>query len=77
MKKLLLIVIVLIVAFLGYGAIMSSTPEGKEKAKARNAIDYCWKEYDKKSITNEQRRFIASTCEKMESDFRSRYGVNP
>ncbi|HCD1179322.1 TPA: hypothetical protein ACKRFB_002610 [Proteus mirabilis] len=56
---------------------MSSSPESKEKSKDRNAISYCWKEYDKKSLSDEQKRFIASSCEKMESDFRSRYGVNP
>ncbi|MEQ4644684.1 hypothetical protein ACIS7S_12075 [Providencia sp. DFU6] len=77
MKKILLAIIILVVAFLGFGAFVSSTPEGKEKSKARDAIKYCWSEYDKKSITDEQKRFIAGACEKMESDFRSNYGVNP
>ncbi|WP_420517069.1 hypothetical protein [Proteus mirabilis] len=77
MRQLLLIIVILIAGFLIYGAIMSSSPESKEKSKDRNAISYCWKEYDKKSLSDEQKRFIASSCKKMESDFRSRYGVNP
>jgi len=77
MKKVILIVLAVIVVFLGYGAYVNSTPEGKAKSKDRQAIDYCWSTQKKKSNTPEQARFIAGACEKMENDFRAKYGVNP
>lgn len=54
-----------------------NSPEAKEKAKKRDAIDYCWSTHEKKSISEAEKRFIAGACEKMEDDFKSKYGVNP
>jgi predicted amidophosphoribosyltransferase len=67
----------LVVAFLAYGAILSNTPKGKEKAKARDAIALCWQEHERKSLDANTQRFVASTCEMMEQQFRDKYGVNP
>ncbi|MCE9949233.1 putative periplasmic lipoprotein [Hafnia paralvei] len=53
------------------------SPEDKEKSNSREAIKLCWKDYDKKSLTPDAKRFVASVCEKMESDFKGRYGVAP
>ncbi|HFZ5262895.1 TPA: hypothetical protein ACIK6T_004651, partial [Yersinia enterocolitica] len=77
MKKVLLVIVALLILFFGYGMYASSTPEGKAKATDRNAIDYCWSTHEKKSNSDSQQRFIAGACEKMESDFKSKYGVNP
>ena len=54
-----------------------NSPEAKEKIRKRDAIDYCWSTYEKKSNTDAEKRFIAGACEKMEDDFRSKYGRNP
>ncbi|HAT8005121.1 hypothetical protein [Citrobacter koseri] len=77
MKTIFLIVIICIVAFLGFGFYVGSTPEGKEKQAARDAISYCWSTQNKKSNSASQGQFIAGACEKMEDDFRVKYGVNP
>lgn len=72
MKRLFVIALSLIVL-----AGCDNSPEAKEKAKKRDAIDYCWSTHEKKSISEAEKRFIASACEKMEDDFKSKYGVNP
>jgi hypothetical protein len=69
--------IALFVAFMIFGAVLSNTPEGKAKAKARDAISLCWKQQSDKALDPGTQRFVASTCEKMEQDFKNRYGVNP
>lgn len=53
------------------------SPEAKEKASKRDAIDYCWSSQEKKSNSESEKRFIAGACEKMEDEFRAKYGVNP
>lgn len=59
------------------GSCAGNSPEGKEKSASRNAIDYCWKEQSRKSFDPSTARFVASTCEKMEQDFRNKWGVSP
>ena len=68
---------VVVVLFLAYGAKVSNTPLGKEKAAARDAIDLCLKEQERKSLTPQEARFIAGACEMMENDFSKKYGVRP
>lgn len=51
--------------------------EFKEKAAAREAIAFCWKEQGTKSLEASSQRFIAATCEKLEKDFREKYALNP
>lgn len=55
---------------------MFSTPPS-EKARARDAIDLCWKEQSRKSLDPGSARFVAGACELMEDQFRQKYGVNP
>lgn len=38
------------------------------------AIDLCWEEYERKSLTPDQKRFIAGACEMMEDEFRNKHG---
>lgn len=64
-------------ALLAFGAYVSSTPDGRERSNERAAIDLCWSEQSRKSNTSGSARFIAGACEKMERDFRERWGVNP
>jgi hypothetical protein len=59
------------------GSCAGNTPEGKERSQSRAAIDLCWKEQSKKSLDPGAARFVAGTCERMESDFRTRWGRNP
>lgn len=70
-------VLALVVAFLGFGAIVGGSPEAKERIQAEKAIELCWKEQERRSLTPAQARFIAGTCEMMEDDFRRKYNRNP
>lgn len=72
MKKILAVALGMLVL-----AGCDNSPEAKEKGIKRDAIKLCWQEYDKKSLDEGSKRFIAGACEKMESDFKAKYGVNP
>lgn len=72
MKKLLLVAV---------GVLLlvgcDNSPEAKEKGIKRDAIKLCWEDYEKKSFDAGTKKFIAGACEKMEGDFKAKYGVNP
>lgn len=57
--------------------MIGSSPQAKEKGRERDAIALCWKEYERKSLDPGTQRFIASACELMEKDFRTKHGVEP
>lgn len=59
------------------GSCAGNSPEGKERASSRDAIKYCWDEQSKKSLSGSTARLVAGACEKMESDFKARWGRNP
>ncbi|MCG2586528.1 zinc-ribbon domain-containing protein [Massilia sp. TS11] len=69
--------IALVVLFLGFGATLSDTPEARAKFADRKAIELCWEDQAKKSNTPVAARTIAGFCEKMEADFKAKYGVSP
>lgn len=70
-------VAILIFAFLTLGAMQSSSPEGQARSKDRDAISYCWQQQKDPSLDPATQRFVAATCEKMEADFRTKYGADP
>jgi hypothetical protein len=45
--------------------------------RARDAIDFCWKDQKAKSADPDMARFVAGTCEMLERDFQEKYGRNP
>lgn len=55
----------------------ADTPEARERQSSREAIDLCWSEQAKKSNSPGASRFIAGACEKMENDYRRKWGRNP
>lgn len=67
------LITVLMLALVG----CEESPEQKAKSHDRSAIKECWKSYDKKSLPDDQKRFIASACEMMEGKFKEKYGVSP
>lgn len=76
-KAILAVVGALLLILLVIGFSSASTPEAKQRAKERTAIDYCWKEQRRASLTPAEARFIAGACEKMEDDFRAKHHRNP
>lgn len=77
MKAVLIGIGILIVIFFAIGFSESNTPEGKERSRQRAAIDLCWKDQQRRSNDPGTARFIAGACEKMEADFKAKWGVNP
>ena len=75
--KISLSIFGLLIAMMLLGAVIKSNPEADAKFKARDAIELCWKDQSRKSLTPNDQRFIAGMCESMEDGFRSKYGVNP
>lgn len=70
-------ILVAVAVFLTIGIIHGNRPEVKERFQAKDAIELCWKEQSRKSLAPSTQRFVAGTCEKMEDDFRRKYGRNP
>lgn len=66
-----------VAAFFALGAMESSTPEGRARSTERRAIELCWKEHERKSFDASTKQFVAGACERMETDFRAKWGVNP
>lgn len=64
-------------AFLGFGFYLSNTPEGKEKARQRNAIEMCHRQEGTYTGPSGAKSIITGACQKLETDFRSRFGVSP
>lgn len=55
----------------------NSSPEAKEKNRAREAISICWKDYESKSFDPATKRFVAGACEMMEQKFKDKYHDTP
>jgi len=57
--------------------VATQLPGEKAKAEERQAIDQCWKDQARKSLAPSVARFAASTCERMEDDYRQKHGTAP
>lgn len=66
-----------IVGFLGVGFVAGNSPQAKEKAQQRAAIEHCWDTQADKSLAPGAARFAAGACVMLEDRFRKRWGVNP
>jgi hypothetical protein len=52
------------------GLLIPETPGSAERQQLRHAIEYCWKDYERKSHDASTKLFIAGACEKLEDDLR-------
>ncbi|MFT0533924.1 SHOCT domain-containing protein [Castellaniella hirudinis] len=77
MKLTAMIILAGVIIFLAFGVVRSNTPEGKEKAKLRAAIDMCWNDYKTSSLGMDARKIIAGTCLLLTDEFKNKYGFNP
>ncbi len=75
--QVVLWVMVAFAAFAVWAVYRKQSPEEIALGKDRGAIELCWKEQQRKSLDPATARFVASTCERMESEFRIKYKVNP
>lgn len=63
--------------FVLYALLQTPSPRDDAKGRERAAIRLCWEDQQRKSLDPATARFVAGTCEKMERDFKARYGVSP
>ncbi|MDQ7987042.1 hypothetical protein QYS36_19050 [Pseudomonas sp. G34] len=76
-SKMLITVAIAGALYLGFGFYISNTPEGKEKIRARAAIDLCHDELAMYRGSIASADIIAGACRKLEDDFRQRFGHAP
>lgn len=57
------------------GALGNTPPS--ERSKDKSAIELCWKEQQRKSLTSAEQRFIAGSCEYMEREYEKKHGAKP
>jgi len=67
----------LIALFLAWALLRTPSPEEQAKSDARAAIGVCWDSQGRKSLDPSSARFVAGACERMEDQFRARFGHKP
>lgn len=73
----ILIILVPAIALLVWALGKNWSPQDEARWKAEEAIDSCWKEHERKSLSPEAKRLMALSCERLENGYRERYGSNP
>lgn len=68
---------ILAIIFFGLGVLSSNSPNSKQKSNDRAVINLCWSDHERKDLTPEAKRFIASTCYRLENEFQTKYGHKP
>lgn len=77
-SKLILAAFIVFTLFLmNKGGFMAANPDTEAQILERRAIELCWKEQARKSLTPADQRFIARACETMESDFKTKWRREP
>ena len=60
-----------------YGMYLESTPEGAERIRQQEAIAQCRKAQDDPLAELSDRRLTRDVCDRMERDYRARWGSPP
>lgn len=68
---------VVCIAIAAAAGAFTLSEEDEEQWRNSKAIELCWEEQSRKSITPGEARFIAGACEKMERDYKAKWGRNP
>lgn len=75
--KIVFGLLAVVAAFLLFGAVVGNTPEGKERQKARDVIELCRSDEKNFKGGSGAKSIITETCEKLENEFRAKFGSNP
>jgi thiamine biosynthesis protein ThiC len=65
------------IIFVTWAIVRTPSTEEVAMSEARLSIEMCWDDQKTKSYDPSTARFVASACEKMERDYRAKYGRNP
>ncbi|EBN0460903.1 hypothetical protein ACSLNH_05245 [Comamonas kerstersii] len=71
--KLGLILLVLLIGFFALAALLPDNGSADKRA----AIDMCWKDQKNPALDPSTQRFVASTCQVMEREYKQQYGSEP
>lgn len=71
--KLGLICMVLVIGFFALGALQPDDGSADKRA----AIDTCWNEQKNPALDPATQRFVASTCQTLEREFKQQFGQQP
>lgn len=63
---IVMVAVLAVIAFLGFGMYVNSTPEGKRRAEARNAYEYCQKQLEQHIGTIGEKRLMQGACNQLE-----------
>lgn len=77
MRTALWIVGLGIIAFVIFAVVNANDPSSQARASARAAIELCWSEQSRKSLSAGEQQFVAGACERMERDFVDKYHAKP
>lgn len=75
--KIILGLLLAFAAMLIWGTIAKNNPEWDEKKRAKNAIELCRESQQKGAGDASALSIIIPACEKLETDFKVKYGRNP
>lgn len=81
LRNTVIVVVVLGALFIGWGAMLASTPEGKERILMRDAIDYCDSETER--LKDDPRMspgpvgLHMDACDKLRNDYRAKWNREP
>ncbi|WP_267399023.1 hypothetical protein [Pseudomonas sp. GM_Psu_2] len=62
---IVIVVALAVIAFLGFGMYVNSTPEGKRRAEARNAYEYCQQQLDQHIGSAGEKRIMQGACNQL------------
>lgn len=62
---IIVVVVLGVIAFFGFGLYVGSTPEGKRRAEARNAYEYCQQQLDQHIGSAGEKRIMQGACNQL------------
>ena len=65
---IVVVVVLGVVAFLGFGLYVGSTPEGKRRAQARDAYEYCQQQLEQHIGTIGEKRIMQGACNQLKDE---------
>ena len=77
MKAVVITIAVSLAAFMTFGFYSANTPEGRARSQDRAVIERCRDDQSSASLSPGSVRSMASTCEKLEADYRAKWNREP
>jgi hypothetical protein len=76
-KPFLIGIAALLLAWVAYGFSQAFTPEADARLHDRNLIDACHEQHDRESLSPGAARNVATICENLENEYRTKWNREP